>query len=384
MHWFFVKTIESFRGTGNVAWIFTAMTSKESVLEKLAVFADQLLEATADAESRTYIQSHLDALQLRIQDDKYANVQPLMQLLTTAGGHVESLSSCDPVQVSCALLATMSWSGVPGDHITSIFISLLAAVLTPQDQGNPDCFSQESKDASMGFGVNAVLRSVKTAFRNADDITSEVVDGMATLFAASLQIQNSATQEILRMPVARDVAVEDSIGEAGLAHLRTFILESQSTDSLEGATQLLSQVQAYCQLVLLRLLVLQQKAACLALLNKPEVTTTDRIKAELAITNHGFLDFLRVASSVERRLVTALYSADSWPVIEGFLQLVKLPGPLTLQPGQRVLITEAGQLCVSSLRTTASDVHGYYHISDASSELTFKIGDACYRYHFIM
>ena len=341
--------------------------SKNETLEKLKDLEKSVLEIkdVSQSQKNTFERQlkEIDKSLKEMKDpgnkklEKYGKV---IKSITSATAAIPKFSTGDPLQVTQGILDTVAAFaplGGPVGEIVGLLASLVSGILGLFGSGGPD-------------PMNVILQEIKKMFEQyqRQEIMEKIHGTFEVLQHAhatmnGLEESGKFTKEDF---MTLQTTVLDTIGVDCLGQVASFMNnELKNVEKVEEAGILLGIVRSYCQLSLVRLILLYQKySVCMKMKEEGSaLATKQNIDADRGEERRNDLKAFYFPPNYNEALTASVLMQSDEPIIKSYMEVVGVPSPPGPFPEEQMVVSQAYQAEPMKITFTAVPNSIYWKIS---------------------
>lgn len=321
--------------------------SKNETLEKLKDLEKSVLEIRdiSQSQKNTFERQlkEIDKSLKEMEDpgnkklEKYGKV---IKSITSATAAIPKFSTGDPFQVTQGILDTVAAFaplGGPVGEIVGLVASLFSGILGLFGIGGPD-------------PMNVILQEIKKMFEqyHKQEIMEKIHGTFEVLRHAhatmnGLEESGKFTKDDF---MTLQTTVLDTIGVDCLGQVASFMNnELKNVEKVEEAEILLGIVRSYCQLSLVRLILLYQKySLCMKMKQEGTALATKRnIDVDRGEERRNDLKAFYFPPNYDEALTASVLMQSDEPIIKSYMEVVGVPSPPDPFPEEQMVVSQAYQ-----------------------------------------
>ena len=321
--------------------------SKNETLEKLKDLEKSVLEIkdVSQSQKNTFERQlkEIDKSLKEMKDpgnEKLEKYGKVIKSITSATAAIPKLSTGDPLQVTQGILDTVAAFaplGGPVGEIVGLLASLVSGILGLFGSGGPD-------------PMNVILQEIKKMFEQYQ--RQEIMEKIHGTFEVlrhvhatmnGLEESGKFTKEDF---MTLQTTVLDTIGVDCLGQVASFMNnELKNVEKVEEAEILLGIVRSYCQLSLVRLILLYQKySLCMKMKQEGTALATKRnIDVDRGEERRNDLKAFYFPPNYDEALTASVLMQSDEPIIKSYMEVVGVPSPPYPSPEEQMVVSQAYQ-----------------------------------------
>ena len=321
--------------------------SKNETLEKLRDLEKSVLEIkdVSQSQKNTFERQlkEIDKSLKEMKDpgnEKLEKYGKVIKSITSATAAIPKFSTGDPLQVTQGILDTVAAFaplGGPVGEIVGLLASLVSGILGLFGSGGPD-------------PMNVILQEIKKMFEQYQ--RQEIMEKIHGTFEVlrhvhatmnGLEESGKFTKEDF---MTLQTTVLDTTGVDCLGQVASFMNnELKNVEKVEEAEILLGIVRSYCQLSLVRLILLYQKySLCMKMKQEGTALATKRnIDVDRGEERRNDLKAFYFPPNYDEALTASVLMQSDDPIIKSYMEVVGVPSPPYPSPEEQMVVSQAYQ-----------------------------------------
>ena len=321
--------------------------SKNETLEKLRDLEKSVLEIkdVSQSQKNTFERQlkEIDKSLKEMKDpgnEKLEKYGKVIKSITSATAAIPKFSTGDPLQVTQGILDTVAAFaplGGPVGEIVGLLASLVSGILGLFGSGGPD-------------PMNVILQEIKKMFEQYQ--RQEIMEKIHGTFEVlrhvhatmnGLEESGKFTKEDF---MTLQTTVLDTTGVDCLGQVASFMNnELKNVEKVKEAEILLGIVRSYCQLSLVRLILLYQKySLCMKMKQEGTALATKRnIDVDRGEERRNDLKAFYFPPNYDEALTASVLMQSDDPIIKSYMEVVGVPSPPYPSSEEQMVVSQAYQ-----------------------------------------